>query len=244
MPFISTFNAGSARSRGLKARSPVRPGQVAFTTPGTYTWVVPAGVTSVSVVTVDAGELMTTSNRGGRGGDLKYKNNIAVVPGTSHTVVVGAAASGGNSPSTVSFASTGFVVGLGGAGGTNNGGYGGGGGAGGYGGPGGRGGDTGSIGDPGQNGGGGGNAGEPSTSHCGGGVGILGQGADGAAGGGGGSGGQNGTNKTAGLYGGGTGGETNGNAGNKVGAGGAVRIIWAGDSGLTRAFPSTNTGNL
>jgi hypothetical protein len=29
-----------------------------------------------------------------------------------------------------------------------------------------------------------------------------------------------------------------------VGGVGAVRIIWAGTSGTTRAFPSTNTGNL
>jgi hypothetical protein len=29
-----------------------------------------------------------------------------------------------------------------------------------------------------------------------------------------------------------------------VGANGAVRIIWAGSTGITRAFPSTNTGDL
>jgi hypothetical protein len=29
-----------------------------------------------------------------------------------------------------------------------------------------------------------------------------------------------------------------------AGGGGAVRIIWAGTSGITRAFPSTNTGDL
>jgi hypothetical protein len=46
-----------------------------------------------------------------------------------------------------------------------------------------------------------------------------------------------------GLYGGGGGGaELNGEAGN--GAGGAVRIIWAGTTGISRAFPSTNTGDL
>jgi hypothetical protein len=40
-------------------------------------------------------------------------------------------------------------------------------------------------------------------------------------------------------------GSANGPSGaNGTGASGAVRIIWAGDSGITRAFPSTNTGDL
>jgi len=43
-----------------------------------------------------------------------------------------------------------------------------------------------------------------------------------------------------GTYGGGGGG---GGAGG-VGGGGAVRIIWAGTTEITRAFPSTNTGDL
>jgi hypothetical protein len=58
----------------------------------------------------------------------------------------------------------------------------------------------------------------------------------------GGSGGLPATNETVqpnNGYGGGDGG------GNGVGAGtGAVRIIWAGTSGIIRAYPSTNTGNL
>jgi hypothetical protein len=29
-----------------------------------------------------------------------------------------------------------------------------------------------------------------------------------------------------------------------AGAAGAVRIIWAGQSGITREYPSTNTGDL
>lgn len=67
-------------------------GQVAYTTPGTYTWTAPAGVTSVSVVAVGGGGsgLKAAPGAGGTGGGLGYKNNITVVPGNSYTVVVGA----------------------------------------------------------------------------------------------------------------------------------------------------------
>ena len=57
-------------------------GQQEYTTPGSYTWTAPAGVTSVCVVCVGAG--------GAGGGALAYKNDITVVPGTGYNVVVGA----------------------------------------------------------------------------------------------------------------------------------------------------------
>jgi hypothetical protein len=70
----------------------------------------------------------------------------------------------------------------------------------------------------------------------------------------GGSSGCNGGNVTAngcsniggggGAYGGGGGGVAGCCASTGGGASGAVRIIWPGGSGITRAFPSTNTGNL
>lgn len=63
-------------------------GQEAYETPGTYTWVAPAGVTSVSVVAVGAGGGGYV-NAGG-GGGLRYYNNYAVTPGNSYTVTVGA----------------------------------------------------------------------------------------------------------------------------------------------------------
>jgi hypothetical protein len=70
-------------------------GQIAYTTPGTYTWVAPVGVKSVSVVAVGAGgrglATFFSSNRcGGGGGGLGWKNSIPVTPGQSYTVVVGA----------------------------------------------------------------------------------------------------------------------------------------------------------
>lgn len=73
-------------------------GQQEYTTPGTYSWVCPQGVTSVSVVAVGGGgdSLSAGSagnpgwSAGGGGGGLGWKNNIAVTPGQSYTVVVGA----------------------------------------------------------------------------------------------------------------------------------------------------------
>lgn len=71
--------------------NPPAVGQQAYTTPGTYTWIAPAGVTSVSVVCIGggggAGKYYGT---GGGGGGLGWKNNISVTPGQSYTVVVGA----------------------------------------------------------------------------------------------------------------------------------------------------------
>jgi hypothetical protein len=68
-------------------------GQEIYTTPGTYTWVAPGGVTSVSVVCVGGGGngANVSSGAGGGGGALSYGNNIAVTPGSSYTVVVGGA---------------------------------------------------------------------------------------------------------------------------------------------------------
>jgi hypothetical protein len=74
--------------------------QIAYTTPGTYNWVAPAGVTSVSVVAVGAGSSASGYfGIGGAGGALAYKNNIPVSPGTSYTLVVGAGGGGGTGQS-------------------------------------------------------------------------------------------------------------------------------------------------
>lgn len=122
--------------------------QIAFTTPGTYSWTCPPGVTKVSVVAVGAGgggqcnsgSQDGSALGGGGGGGLGYTNNITVVPRTSYTVVVGASAaatSGGDSyfinTSTVKGGggATATVTTSGGAGGTYTGTGGGNGGAGG-----------------------------------------------------------------------------------------------------------------
>ena len=178
--------------------------QQAYTTAGTYTWVAPTGVTSVSVVAVGAATYSPGSGYGGGGAGLGYKNNYSVTPGSSYTVVVGAINS-----STVNmtsyFVSTSVVAGRGpsitagsryltggtyvGDGGGNGGSVGSGGsaggGAGGYSGAGGTGSCNGSTGGSGA-GGGGGASGYFRVAYNGGGggggVGILGQGASGAGG--------------------------------------------------------------
>ncbi len=266
----------------LMAASPSPPpvvGQVAYTTAGTHSWVCPTGVTSVSVVCVGAGgSILGGGTGGGAGGALCYKNNIAVLPGTTYAVQVGGGdnsvaildrrsifnstviANGGDAYYRPPYTSNGGVP-SGGDGGGNGGSgvsiYGGGGGAGGYSGNGGNGGDgyntfvSGASGS-GGGGGGGGSCAASLYAGAGGGVGILGSGSAGTGGapgvsGTGGSGGA--TTFTAdqhngapgALYGGGAGTGSYGTGTPSAGGGGAVRIIWPGN---TRSFPSTNTADM
>lgn len=64
------------------------PGQVNFTTPGTYTWVVPIGVSSVSVVVIGGG-----GGGGSSGGGLS-----STAGGTSYFKNTGTVAAGGGQP--------------------------------------------------------------------------------------------------------------------------------------------------
>lgn len=105
-------------------------GQQAYTTPGTYTFTAPAGVTSVCVVCVGGGgggmyyqyysSYYTYAMNGGSGGGLGWKNNITVVPGNTYTVVVGgggsqgAYSSGSTNGGASYFISTSTVAGYGG----------------------------------------------------------------------------------------------------------------------------------
>jgi len=235
------------------------PNSEIYTTAGTYSWVAPSGVTSVSVLVISP-----ASNY--KAGSLAYKNNYSVTPGNSYTVFLKSKTSCENvysyfvSCATVGAtpnAKTGDGGGLGGgAGGVVDPG---GSGAGGYSGNGGTGSTnqgTGANGGNGAGGGGGGGAsklcipGDIYLGGAGGGVGIYGSGSSGtggtfgatnANGGTGGSSGGNGGNSTSvsvnatgGLYGGGRGTGGTGNV-----AEGAIRIVWPG---ATRTFPSTCVG--
>ena len=94
----ATGNATSASSNIT-----TMPAEQTYTTPGTYSWVAPTGITSVSVVAVGGGGgagggvngAYQVQYGGGGGGGLGYKNNITVVPGNSYTVVVGSGGTGG-----------------------------------------------------------------------------------------------------------------------------------------------------
>ena len=228
----------------------VVPGSNSYITAGTFSWVAPAGVSSVSVVVV--GPAFT-----GTGGALAYTNNISVTAGSSYTVRVlsesifcgaGYTRSYFINECTVSAAFSSLRTGTGGGNGVV-------GGAGGYSGDGGLRAAAGSnaAGSAGTGGGGGGGGAGPNVSPlwlgASGGVGLFGQGsngAGGAAGGGGGGGGSGGTSGAAsnacaagagGLYGGGAG--LNTTIGNGTIGASAVRIVWPGN---TRTFPSTCVG--
>ena len=195
-------------------------GEAVFTTPGTYNWTVPEGVTSVCVVCVGGG---------GGGGDL------GIVGGTSSFSSVLSVTGGKNSGATGIY-SGGSPTGQDGGG---NGGYSyqgvGGGGAGGYSGNGGGGGNNTSLnGVNGTGGGGGGGAtyGNGYGGTGGGGVGLYGQGTNGlgsiyvtnaSPGGGGGSGGSAGGNAIASAA---------SNGGSYGGGGGAYGSYGGGGGGL------------
>ena len=234
----------SAPSDASNSVTPDPAGQDAYTTAGTYSWVCPTGISSVSVVAVGAGAGANSAFSGGGGGALAYANNISVTAGNSYSVVVGAPALNAGSSSFATNAVAGggqatsggtVTTGTGGSGGDSTGG--GGGGAGGYSG------DGGDSQSNGAGGGGGGGANPPFANNAGGGggVGILGEGSSGA--------GRSGSNQERGGGGsGGQGGDNNGAGGNYGGGGGAifpgskgaVRVIYPGN---TRSFPSTNTGD-
>lgn len=72
------------------------PGEQIYITAGSFTWTVPAGVTSACAVCVGGGGAGDDGNSGdgggggGAGGALSYANAFTVVPGASIPVVVGA----------------------------------------------------------------------------------------------------------------------------------------------------------
>lgn len=71
----------------------VKGGQIAYTTPGSYDWIVPEGVTEISVLIISAGQQgrvqTVAAANPGAGGCLRWKNKIAVTPGATYRVVVG-----------------------------------------------------------------------------------------------------------------------------------------------------------
>jgi len=231
-------------------------GSYTYMGPGTYSWIAPSCVTSISAVVVG-------STATGCGAGLAYKNNFCVTPGNSYTVNVASPSPCGyyyfNSTSTVAVRGSTKTAGTGGGnGGSHN--NRGGSGAGGYSGNGGNSGLAGS-------GGGGGGGGSCSNfGSGGGGVNVFGQGSNGAGSSCGGLGGSYGASGSNGSYFpgcfncpcnpqyssacGGFGGYFGGGLGTASGAyynncgrtpsTGAVRILWPGSS---RTFPSTNVAS-
>jgi hypothetical protein len=97
MPFINSARnsttVGFRKKQGKAFVAP--PGQQAYTVPGNYSWVAPAGVISVSVVAIGGGGGGGGMDYyGGGGGGLGYKNNYTVSPGTSYALTVGVGGTG------------------------------------------------------------------------------------------------------------------------------------------------------
>jgi hypothetical protein len=214
----------SAASNSITA---VNAGSQTYATPGSYSWVAPAGITSVSVVAVGGGGSGVSSggaNRAGGGGGLGYKNNYAVTPGNSYTVLVGAggamAFGCGYSGGCSLFINVSTVVGGGGQANTGTGGtyVGDGGGNGGLGGaqPGGYGSGGGGAGGYAGSGGAGGRGGSPGSQEAG----ANGSGGGGGGGGGAGSGGYGGSGGGVGLLGQGSNGTGGASASGSTASGG------------------------
>jgi hypothetical protein len=80
--------------------------EATYSTPGTYAWTAPAGVTSVCVVCIGGGggggvggiPYNGYNSGGGGGGGLAYLNNYPVTSGSTYTVVVGAGGTRGLAP--------------------------------------------------------------------------------------------------------------------------------------------------
>lgn len=110
-----TITIGSITIEGGITLDGVGPvGQTAYTTPGTYSWIAPVDVESVCVVCVGGGGGGTTLSGSGSGGGLGWKNNIAVTPGQSYTVIVGAGGQNGGAAGDSYFINTSTVAGYGG----------------------------------------------------------------------------------------------------------------------------------
>ncbi len=267
----NSAGTGSASAASNSVTPPVV-GQQAFTTAGTYTWVAPASVTKVSVLTVGSGA-QSAGNRaclgmsGGGGGGLAYGNNLSVTPGCSYAIRVPGlcdssnkfasfnsttvrATSGGLIDNSSGRAGGTFVYGTSGAsGGTGGTGGaccpygGGGGGAAGYSGTGGNGGGgSGSQGGIPGTSGSGGGGGGGANYGGGGGVGLLGEGSSGA-------GGSSSTGRGGKAGSGGTDGSNSQTGGVYGGGGGGNGASGGGGAvriiwpGCSRTFPSTGTAD-
>lgn len=94
MPLLQSFGGMSARGYGFGVGR-IPKGQAAYTTPGSYSFIVPAGVTKISIVAIGGGGSggggdASYYGAGGGGGALGYVNQVPVTPGETLSVYVGA----------------------------------------------------------------------------------------------------------------------------------------------------------
>ena len=90
----ATNSAGTGSGTASNSITTSAPRDAAlYTSPGSYTFVVPAGVTSISVAVTSGGGRGRYGNGGGGGSSMGY-NNISVSPGQSFQLYVGAGNTG------------------------------------------------------------------------------------------------------------------------------------------------------
>lgn len=88
----NSVGSGGCSAPSSNIMMPAPPGSITFNVSGLTSWVVPPGVTSVSIVAVGGGGRGRNDNRagqytgGGGGGALVYRNNITVVPGQYYSI--------------------------------------------------------------------------------------------------------------------------------------------------------------
>jgi hypothetical protein len=119
--FAATKYSSSVNFSGKTQGLPVYGNDAVYTSPGSYTFTVPAGVTSISVLCIGGGGSGVSganNNGGGGGGALAYISSMSVTPGQTYPLVVG------NSGQASTFNTT-LVAGGGGNGGNGVGGAGG-----------------------------------------------------------------------------------------------------------------------
>jgi hypothetical protein len=122
---VSTSETSGASSGG----TPIVTVQQEYTTPGSYMWTAPEGVTRVTVLAIGGGGAGGSSIKGGGGGGgagLGYRNDISVTPGNTYRVEVGAGGIGvingnGGDGQDSYFKDASTVVGMGGQGGNGGG---------------------------------------------------------------------------------------------------------------------------
>ena len=92
----NSIGPGGCSAPSSNILMPILPGSITFNVTGPTSWVVPPGVTCVSIVAVGRGGNGRTGSGsgGGGGGALVYRNNIAVSAGQTYTIAAGTASAG------------------------------------------------------------------------------------------------------------------------------------------------------
>lgn len=75
--------------RKLRMKKPIPNGQIQYTSAGTFLWTCPPNVTAVSVALVGAGGSgKVSAGNTGAGGNVRYVNDVPVIPGQTYTITL------------------------------------------------------------------------------------------------------------------------------------------------------------